>query len=84
EIVHAHSLDRIRRIGTMPAIFEMIRSTEARIVEDLPGQDPGVTIFFHIKYNDEYGFPEALSYSKSFPVVGGWWNLEISDFEVAE
>jgi len=75
----AYALERIRALGTIPAIFDDIEILYEEALRKLPQLEKQARITCQVKYNEAYGFPEEVRYSVSF-VDGGFYSITVRNF----
>jgi len=78
----AHALERIRTLGTIPAIFDQIEALYIQAVERLPGLKKGDGISCDVTYDEIYGFPEEVWYDivSPSPPDGGFYSITVRNF----
>ncbi|MCL2558416.1 MAG: DUF6174 domain-containing protein [Treponema sp.] len=71
---------RIWEIGTIPAVFNRIKSLEAKGASMLHSLRKGAIISLRVTYSSGYGFPKEMSWDVFTGGVGNGYDLEIRNF----
>jgi len=75
----ADDFDRIRRVGTIPAVFDRIEALRREAVEQLDRLPDGTRVSLDVKYDERHGFPREVTSSTSGH--DGYYHLVLRNFQ---